>query len=132
VARICYISPFDPAAWKEDATPERQLLRTSDLVINTINFDLNAQIWYQKFRDKYPKLAANYPSSYVGSLTGNERNILGFERDYGIEYYIHWYRSYIPARYPLYLFIDEDDWNNALLLTNETTADDIRRFIWGE
>lgn len=126
-----YVTPFDPAAWKEDATPEQQLLRASDLVINTINFDLSALIWYQKFKSEHPEFAANYPSSYVGSRTGDERNILAIQREYGIEHYIYWYRSYIPARYPLYLFTYEDDWDNALVMTKRTTVDDLRRYIWG-
>jgi hypothetical protein len=122
-----YITPYDPASWR-DPDADESTRGQSDLYVKTNDFD-------KQIRQRWPEAVASrgswqfvYPDGQgiLGSFTGGDNQIVALEVGRGFNEFVHWYRSYIPSKYPLFLF-PEGEWE-SLELNFSTTLGDIANF----
>ena len=123
-----YITPYDPASWRDpDADPTTR--GQSDLNIKVSDFNKQLrQRWH--LSETFPMRSWQfvYPDGQEisGSFTGEGNQIVALEVGRGFNEFVHWYRSYIPSKYPLFLFL-EGKWE-SLELNSSTTLEDIAHF----
>jgi hypothetical protein len=122
-----YITPYDPATWKDKESQHP----SSSLMINLQEFIQAAS------QNKWKNVSKYFPSSWsilirdnheiAGSFGGEKNQILSVELGDGLNEFVLWYRGYIPSEFDLYLF-REGSWE-SLKLTQETTLQNIAEFV---
>jgi hypothetical protein len=122
-----YITPYDPASWR-DPDAEDSTRGKSDLYVKTNDFDKQLRQRWHEAEASRGSWQFVYPDGQgiVGSFTVEDYQIVALEVGRGFNEFVHWYRSYIPPNYPLFLFY-EGKWD-SLELSSSTTLEDIAHF----
>jgi len=123
-----YITPYDPEGWRDpDVSPTAR--PKSDLHIMTRDFNEQLrQRWHEA--ETFPIHAWEFTyadeQGVSGSFSGEGNQILTLTGGRSFNEFVFWYRSYISANYPLFLF-PEGEWA-SLELTLQTRLEDIAKF----
>jgi len=115
------ITPYDPKLWMIESI-EKFGEPVSDLSIHRKSFLYQARKVWWYITDSLTLIVDDEPSLYCSFI---QQQLLYIEIVNGKKFseFIHWYRSYVPDNYELYLF-REGDWD-SLKLTKDMTAQDV-------
>lgn len=131
----CFIVPFNPIdgfedepffALEQDIFAQSLKVRWADVRISRAKIPNSSSTSNQPVSFRY-ELAWNIPGEHGKPLygqhnTGSALTLEAYPRDLAVEF-VKWYREIVPQHIPLYLGTIVME--NALLLTNETTSDEI-------
>jgi hypothetical protein len=123
-----FIGPFDPSLWQKG---NPQPVPETDLEVDPCSFrDQLLQRWPETERnpslDQCFFLKSGEKQGIEVYLQSNRQYVSFTWTGYFFHEFILWYRSFIPEKYPLYLF-NSSSWN-SLALSNFTKLDDIIEF----
>jgi hypothetical protein len=120
-----YITPYDPVHWKDEHSSGVE----SELVVNVWDFSQQARAKWPSYQD-YPIHSWDIIEDGVeisGNFDGKGFQILTLEGTGNLfNQFVTWYRTYIPAKHKLFLFI-EGSWD-SLELVDGITDDDVGQF----
>ena len=121
-----YITPYDPIHWKDENSPGVE----SALVVKFWDFSQAARSKWPSYKD-YPffswAILFDDGVEIRGNFYGKGYQILALEGTGNhFNQFVAWYRTYIPAEYKLFLFV-EGHWD-SLELTDEITEKDVGQF----
>ena len=125
-----YITPYNPVFWREENSQVSE--PESDLHIKFTEFiDSLRQVW-EKVEVSPPfdwYILVNGTSDVTGSLmaVNEKRQILALEGGQELAKVVVWYRSFVPPRYPLYLFL-EGEWE-SLELTLGISTEEVSKYL---